>query len=290
MSLWGHLPVGMRERGPFVVAGAWIHKLALRFSGRSQTVSTWFMRNGPLLLSIRDLLDNFEYGEKVRLCVVGCSTGAEMYSVLWTLRSARPDLKILPIGIDISESAVAKAKKGRYSKQDSELTGGILHSRSTTILSEEVLAQLFDADGDGLRIKNCIAEGIRWEIANASDPSILSKLGQQQIVVANNLLVHMKRRESTACLGNIIRLIAPGGFLVCRGVELDLREQAVRQFGLIPVQTRVEEIHNADFWLDARCDWPWKYWGLEPLNKRRRNWLQRYASILQVPPAPHSLH
>jgi hypothetical protein len=30
--------------------------------------------------------------------------------------------------------------------------------------------------------------------------------------------------------------------------------------------------------------WPWHYSGLEPLNKKRRDWKLRYAAAFQVPP------
>ena len=284
MSVWCRLPAGLRERGPFVMAGSWIHKLAVRFSGRSQSESTWFLRNGPLVLTIRDLVsDTFKYGEALRLCVVGCSTGAEIYSVLWAIRKARPDLRILPIGIDISESAIAKAKSRTYAVDDAELAGGLLQSRREPILSEESMSELFDRDGHNLKVKEWIAKGVQWEIGDARDPAIVEKLGRQDVVIANNFLVHMKEPEATACLHNILQLVKPGGFFVCRGVDLDIRERAVRQFRLSTIQLRIEEIHGAAPGLDARRYWPWKYYGLEPLDKKRRDWIQRYSAVLQVP-------
>jgi 2-polyprenyl-3-methyl-5-hydroxy-6-metoxy-1,4-benzoquinol methylase len=283
-SVWDRLPVRLRERRPVVVAGSWIHKLALRLSGRSQSESTWFLRNEPLLLTIRDVVsDNFKYSEAVRLCVVGCGSGAEIHSVLWTLRRARRDLRILPIGIDISSSAIAKAKTRTFTLEDAELAGGFLQSRREPILSEESMAELFDRDGESLRVKDWIASGVQWEIGDARDPAVLEKFVLQDVVIANNFLVHMKEQEATACLRNILQLVKPGGFFICRGVDLDIRERAARQFRLSPIQLRIEEIHGAAPDLDARRYWPWKYYGLEPLDKRRRNWVQRYASVFQVP-------
>jgi chemotaxis methyl-accepting protein methylase len=284
MSVWGHLPARLRERGPFVVAGSWIHRLAVKFSGRSQSESTWFLRNEPLLLTIRDLVsDTFKYGEALRLCVVGCSTGAEIYSVLWTIRNARPDLKVFPVGIDISESAVNKAKSRSYTVHDTELTGGFLQARPEPILSAEAMEQLFDRNGENLRVKDWIADGVQWDTVDARDQAIVDRLGRQDLVIANNFLVHMREREAAACLQNIVRMVKPGGFFVCRGVDLDVRERAGRQLRLSPIQLRIDEIHGAAPDLDARRYWPWKYYGLEPLDKKRRNWIQRYSAVLQVP-------
>jgi len=289
-TIWERLPSALRERPLFRAAGSWIHKRALTMSGRSQSESTWFLRNEPLLVTIRDLVaDNFASGEVLRLCVVGCSTGAEIYSVLWAIRKAQPDVKILPIGIDISESAIARATAGVYSPCDSELTGGFLHSQTVPVLSEDSIRELFDKSGELLRIKSWIAEGIRWEVGDARDPEIAEKLGLQDMVIANNFLVHMKQREATACLGNVIRLVRPNGFFVCRGVDLDIRERAVDRLNLRPIPIRIEQIHDADPDLDARRHWPWKYYGLEPLDKTRKNWVQRYACVFQAPTRPSTL-
>jgi hypothetical protein len=109
------------------------------------------------------------------------------------------------------------------------------------------------------------------------------------MVIANNFLVHMKQREATACLGNVIRLVRPNGFFVCRGVDLDIRERAVDRLNLRPIPIRIEQIHGADPDLDARRHWPWKYYGLEPLDKKRKNWVQRYACVFQAPTRPSTL-
>jgi hypothetical protein len=52
----GRSPTRLRERPLLLAAGSRIHKRALTFSGRSQSQSTWFLRNEPLLLTIRDLV------------------------------------------------------------------------------------------------------------------------------------------------------------------------------------------------------------------------------------------
>ena len=47
--------------------------------------------------------------------MLGCSTGAEAYSIAWAIRSARPELKLVLQAVDISRSAVAVGKRGAYS-------------------------------------------------------------------------------------------------------------------------------------------------------------------------------
>jgi len=272
--VWSIIPQHIRERRPLRIAGDWIHKRALNVSERNQSTSTWFLRNRPLLLTIADLIEDRQPGEQVRLCVIGCSTGAEVYSILWTLRKARPDRKILTTAIDISPSAVAKAKTGEYSKNDDELR---------MPLPEKTLRELFDAEGERLRIKKSISEGVNWMVADGCDPKTISSLGVQDIVIANNFLVHMQKESALSSLRRIAQLVKPSGLLVCRGVDLDIRDAVMREHGFKPITSRIEEIHEGDVLLDARIFWPWEYWGLEPIDKTRKDWMRYYSSIFQAP-------
>jgi chemotaxis methyl-accepting protein methylase len=225
-------------------------------------------------MTVRDAVSQLACGEPLRVCILGCSTGAEVYSVLYTLRKALPDLKILPVGVDISESAIEKAKAGHYLRDDPELRGA---------LSEQQLLALFDIRPGDLEIKQWIAEAIDWRVGDASDAGLRASLDLQHIVFANNFLVHMKQRQAAACLRNMIQLVKPGGLFVCRGVDLDVRQRAVREFRLEPIATRLEEIHNSEAALDAPHGWPFSYWGLEPLDKTRPDWVSRYAAVYRVP-------
>ena len=73
---------------------------------------------------------------------------------------------------------------------------------------------------------------------------------------------------------------APGGHLFVSGVDLDVRTKVAGELGWRPVQDLLEAIHDDD--RSLREAWPYKYWGLEPLDKRRPDWQIRYASAFQV--------
>ncbi len=276
-DVWDHVPAGLQQRRPLRSIASWIHALSRRFSNRAQSQSTWFLRNQPLLATVRDAVSEFGPGETLRVCILGCSTGAEAYSILFTLRKARPDLKILPVAIDIAESAIERAKAGRYKRNEPELRGEV---------SDGQLLELFDASTEDFKVKPWVAEGIDWRVGNANDDGLRSSLKGQHIVFANNFLVHMKPKQATACLRNVIRLVKPGGLLVCRGVDLNVRRRVVDELRLEPVAARIEEIHNSEPALDAPHGWPWSYWGLEPLDKARPDWIKRYAAVYRAPAAP----
>ena len=50
--------------------------------------------------------------------VFGCSKGAEVYSIAWTLKAALPNLKINIHASDISPDIVEFARQGVYSSRD----------------------------------------------------------------------------------------------------------------------------------------------------------------------------
>ena len=75
-------------------------------SVRAQAFSTYFLRNRPQLELIGRLLERSPKTGTLRVAVLGCSTGAEAYSAAWRIRTARPDLKLILQGVDISKRAV----------------------------------------------------------------------------------------------------------------------------------------------------------------------------------------
>jgi hypothetical protein len=100
---------------------------------------------------------------------------------------------------------------------------------------------------------------------------------EQDMVVASNFLCHMEPSEAENCLRNVAGIVKPGGYL--SGIDLDVRTKVARDLCLRPVSELIEEIHEGDPALPR--DWPFQWWGLEPLNKKR-DWQMRYAAVYRV--------
>jgi SAM-dependent methyltransferase len=278
--LWNKLPASFTALSPIGSYGRFLHTLARTQGVRTQAFSTHFLRNRPQLELIRRLLERNIKADKLRVAVLGCSTGAEAYSVAWRIRSARPDLKLVLHAVDISSLAVEVGKSGVYSLATSQLTNTDMFERMTGAEIEE----LFDRDGDAVAVKSWIKEGIKWDVGDVREPEILDTLGLQDIVVANNFLCHMDPSMAERCLRNIARLVSPNGYLFVSGIDLDIRTKVANDLGWRPVQELLEEIHEGD--PGMRSHWPCNYGGLEPLNKRRQDWRIHYAAAFQlVPPA-----
>jgi SAM-dependent methyltransferase len=274
--VWSRLPAGLTASRPVRAYGAFLHSLVERRSARKQYHGTFFLRNRPEMELIRTLADHRARGSTLRLTVLACSNGAEVCSILWTIRSARPDLKLLVRAVDISSDIVQIAREGSYSLDVDKLIDAPIFER----LTDEELRAMFERDGNRLRIKSWITEGVNWQVGDAGDPGFTAQAGPQDIVVANRFLCHMAAADAERCLRNLARLVAPGGYLFVSGVDLEVRTRVARDLGWKPVRQLLEEIHDGD--PSVRRDWPWRYWGLEPLSRTRRDWTTRYAAVFQI--------
>jgi SAM-dependent methyltransferase len=274
--IWSYLPSFLTSAGSTNSYGCFLHTLARLQGNRKQSFGTFFLRNRPeldLICRVAALKGN---GSTLGMSVLACSVGAEVYSILWKIRSARPDLKVITQAVDVSKEVLEFARKGVYSLKGSEVHDTSIFER----MSDLEMKEMFDRDGDMMKIRAWIKEGISWHFGDAGDPELIDSLGPQDVVVANRFLCHMDPADAERCLRTVARLVRPGGYLFVSGVDLDVRAKVARDLHWKPILDLMEEIHDGDPCL--RGHWPWDYTGLEPLNKRREDWEVRYAAVFQL--------
>jgi chemotaxis methyl-accepting protein methylase len=274
--LWERLPSRVRNLYPVRSYAAWLHTLVCLRARRQQCFGTFFLRNRPALELMRRLAQQRAHGSTLRIAVLGCSIGAEVYSILWIIRSVRPDLKVLLNAVDISKEILSFAENGIYTPDTSQLVGASIFER----LTKAEMVEMFDWEGDQARVKSWLGEGITWQLGDAADPELVNVLGPQDMVVASNFLCHMARADAEKCLANIAQLVTPGGYLFLSGVDLDVRTKTALELAWEPVRELIVEIHEGD--RSVRADWPWEWWGLEPLNRNRHDWQTRYAAAFRI--------
>lgn len=249
--------------------GRFILKL-VRLNGSGQLTTTYFFRNRAELELLNDIFNRLKPTEDLKITVVGCSEGAEVFTIIYTHHKARPGEEVKVSAFDISESALEIAKSGRFNA----------NSRVLSTLTDEEANGLFDKVGDDLQVKDQF-RNVDWYLQDPTREPIASKHPKQDIVVANRLLFHMGRKEQYRALKAIASMIRPGGYLFVSGVDLGVRTRIAKEFELQPITDLIEEIHAGDETMTM--DWPFQRWGLEPLDKRERNWMTRYCSVFQVP-------
>jgi len=244
---------------------------------RTSYFGTFFFRNRPQLELARRLSEQTRKQTSLAITILASSIGAEVYSILWTIRSKQPDVKVVANAVDISREALEVGQNGVYPLGYSELA----KEDVLTFVTKEEMLELFDNEGDRVRIKAWLREGITWRVGDAADPQLAALLGPQDIVFANNFLFHMYPADAERCLRNIVQLVRPGGYLFVSGIDLEVRTRVVRDLMLEPITDSIADIHNGDPSLTG--DWPLIYWGLEPFNMRRRDWRIRYSTVFRVP-------
>jgi hypothetical protein len=74
--------------------------------------------------------------------------------------------------------------------------------------------------------------------------------------------------------------VNPGGYLFVSGVDVEVRAKVACELQWKPILDLFEQMYNAD--QSDRNDWPWEWWGLEPIDYRRHDWQLRYGVAFQL--------
>ena len=298
-KIWWRLPAWAQHLPPVRWYGIHLHAVVRKTDRRDQNHSTLFFRNRAELTLLTRLMERKEAGGTLKMAVMGCSKGAEVYSIMAAIRLARPDLKVSVCGVDVSEDILKFAKEGVYSLAgadevrsavnrygtESEIVAyhttrdqrGLSLFERVTPIEMEVM---FERDGDRARVKSWLSEGISWHCGSAEDPKLVSILGHQDVVVANRFLCHMAPAAAESCLRNLARLVKPGGYLFASGVDLDVREKVAKEMGWEPVEELMKDVYEGDRTLTD--GWPTEYWAIEPFKATQRNWMTRYSSAFRL--------
>jgi chemotaxis protein methyltransferase CheR len=291
-NIWLAFPQSLRVSLLGRAYGGFVNSLIRRRAKRTQYFGTFFLRNRAELELMRRIVDRRVTDSPLDIAIIACSKGAEVYTILWVLRSARPDLRITVTAVDISQEIINFAQAGVYahgdeSSNETDLAEACVRAtdkdQSSSIferLNDEEMRSIFDFGGDLAKVKPWLKAGITWVCANACEMGISDVLGQFEIVVANRFLCHMNPRDAEKCLRNVARIVRPGGYIFVSGIDLDVRTKVSQDLGWKPIAELIEEIHEGDSSL--RDDWPLEYWGLEPLDRNRADWQSRYGSAFRV--------
>lgn len=274
--VWNRLSPSWKASRMGLKYGGFLNSLVRTRSDRTQFHGTFFMRNRPEVELIRSLAERRATDSTLKITVLACSNGAEVYSILYAVRSARPDLSLEVHAIDISQQIINVAREAVYSPEKTALVGENIFER----LSQQEIADMFDEGNGRFRVKPWVSQGIDWQVGDAADLRLAKRLGPADIVIANKFLCHMKPPQAEACLRNLVNFVKTEGYLFVSGVDLDIRTKVALDLGWTPVRELLREIHDGD--PSVRRDWPWKYWGLEPFNREAHDSNVRYASVFRL--------
>jgi chemotaxis protein methyltransferase CheR len=164
---------------------------------RHGTHFEWF--EGPFLddLVARD-------DRSLRIWSAACSSGEELATLAICLTEASAKLagwQISLLGTDISETALAAAREGRYPR------------RSLEHVSPERLRRHFKADASG---EHWILRPQIREMCEFRRHNLLAPLPgpRHDVVLVRNVMIYFDRESKKAAVRNLLSAVAPGGFLV----------------------------------------------------------------------------
>lgn len=295
--VWARVPRPVRRLGIMRGFARHIDRIARLYEERSQHFATFFLRNRAELEVLQRLVDKTPRGAQLRMSIFACSKGAEVYSMAWAIRTARPDIELRIDASDISPEIVEFASCGVYDMRKPQpkdiSTEEVVQRKDAHVpiptsdqhawiferLSKEEIDSIFEVRGEEARIKDWLREGITWQRSDASDPDLPARIGKYDIVIANRFLCHMVPQDAKRCLRNLDRFVRPGGYLFVNGVDVDVRTAIAIERGWSPVTLLLREVHACDDLLGA---WPVHYWGLEPMDDGRPDWQMRYASVFEI--------
>lgn len=264
--LWPLLPEPLVKSAPLRAYGGFLHYLACLRQERKQSDWTCFLRNRAEIDYIAALGRAAPDGQRFSVAVLGCSTGAEAYSAAYALRDSIGRFTIKIAASDVSPANISSAIAGAFPR------GG----RETETLSPEEIDALFvQGENGSLSVRPRWRAPIEWSVVDALSPTLAESVGQHDLVLANKFLCHMPPQTAERCLRNIVRTVKDGGVLLVSGVDLDVRGKVARELSLIPDVAAIPALHNGD--VTVRKNWPFDYWGLEPIDRGRSDWTFRYG-------------
>jgi chemotaxis protein methyltransferase CheR len=152
----------------------------------------------------------------LRVVSVGCSFGAELYSVAMLLAQAGLVDGSHLLGIDCRPAAVALAKTG------------VLARGTEAALDEDLRSRYFEATTGGWRVVHALRRQTEWRVMDATRDC---PPGPWDLVMCRNLVIYLQHHAAAAMFERLSRHLAPGGFLVVGNAERPAAALKLTQIG-----------------------------------------------------------
>lgn len=175
---------------------------------------TWFFRDREAFTALARLALaglRAPSGGPLRIVSLPCSTGEEPYSITMALLEAgfapdRLDIR----GVDISERALARARRGVYGKNSFRGDDHAFRDR------------WFSPGSDGYRLADAVRSCVRFDRANLFDDAFPLGPSSCDFVFCRNLLIYFDRPTQTRAVAVLASLLTRDGVLFVGPSEASL--------------------------------------------------------------------
>ncbi len=176
---------------------------------------TYFWREIDQLRALVDVivpdLVRASHGEPVRIWSVPCASGEEPLTVAMLLEEAgwfdRADIRI--VGSDASQTAIARARAGRYS------------GRSFRNLPAELRARYFIEDGDASLVAPSLHDRVQYDIVNLMDAGAVARHARVPVILCRNLFIYFSEQSIRRAIEGFACAMHRPGYL-CLGTSESL--------------------------------------------------------------------
>jgi chemotaxis protein methyltransferase WspC len=181
---------------------------------------SWFFRAAEQFEDLQRFAREQRDRRPLRILSLPCASGEEAYSaVIRLLEAGLAPGEVDVLGIDLSETAIARARAGRY--RSSALRG-------------QALAEpwLLECDG-GFQVAEVVRQCVRFRVGNALDEMHLRDEDRFDVIFCRNLLIYLHGEARQRLLAQLHRLLAEPGLLLAGHAEVVSTMHA--QFQPVPV-------------------------------------------------------
>ena len=163
-------------------------------------------------------------GGPLRVLSVGCSNGAELYSVAMLLAEAGALDRSRLVGLDCRASAIDSATRAIYPVEDA------------SAVPDDLRAHAFRFTSDGVRVADHLRARAEFEVgdATASLPA-----GPWDLVLCRNLTIYLRTPVTERLLEALVARLTPSGTLV-----LGRAERPAASLRLVPLTRCVYQRHG----------------------------------------------
>ncbi len=191
---------------------------------------THFFRNPPQVRALRQtvlpgLADHAQQaGRALRVWSAGCSTGEEPYSLAMLLREVAPTARADVLATDVSERALAAARRAVYGR------------RAVQMATPDQLGRFFVEHGNGTYgVRPAVSELVRFAHHNLVTDLPPYAEGEVDLVLCRNVTIYFGRDTTRELVRRFARVLRPGGFLFLGHSETLWRVS--QEFGLVTLGT-----------------------------------------------------
>ncbi|MFZ3064381.1 MAG: CheR family methyltransferase [Nitrospirota bacterium] len=249
------------------------HRMVLLLSNRNNSTFTGFLRLPTQFEALTGPVINFLLKDgmtkSLKITVIGCSNGAEVYTIASVLKNRLPKLMFAINAYDIDKEMISKARTACYQQQE------VFNNK---VITDTFINSTFNIEKGLYIVKKDIACLVRFDVVDVLNSNLKGITGISDIVFAQNFIFHMRRKTAKAAFNNVCSILNSKAVLFIDGIDIDIRLKLAKRNNLEPLEYKIEEIHN-EAMMARGVGWPYSYWGLEPFSMSDKDWKRRYSTI-----------